>query len=225
MSAIISTSNQILKVASNAAWTPASITVECWLKFVSDPSDYGYAVSHGTEWTIYSSDSSGANNMKPTAYWQNTTPTAYRKVATSAFVTDVWHHVAMLAPNSNTLELFIDGVSQGTTATSGSINTTTKAIWFGSNPDDATVRNIKLSDVRVWSTIRTPTQITNNKLIRLAGNESGLLGYWKLNETSGNTADDLTSNNRDATATTASWDGTDNPNFPPEAANNIIFFN
>ncbi len=33
----------------------------------------------------------------------------------------------------------------------------------------------------------------------LNGNESGLIGYWKLNETSGNNTNDATSNNNDGT--------------------------
>jgi hypothetical protein len=38
----------------------------------------------------------------------------------------------------------------------------------------------KIDDFRIWSDVRTPTEISDNYNCGLAGDEAGLLAYWKL---------------------------------------------
>ncbi|NMC53307.1 MAG: sortase, partial [Chloroflexi bacterium] len=57
----------------------------------------------------------------------------------------------------------------------------------------------KISDVRFWNTVRSSEQIYADKNKQLTGSEAGLIGYWKLDETSGVIAEDSTSNNNDGT--------------------------
>ena len=52
-----------------------------------------------------------------------------------------------------------------------------------------------IDEVRVWSDIRTPTEISDNYDKELVGNEANLVGYWKLN----NSLLDETANNNDLT--------------------------
>jgi len=52
----------------------------------------------------------------------------------------------------------------------------------------------KIADVRFWNVVRSGEQIDASKNIQLNGNESGLIGYWKLNEASGTTALDSSTN-------------------------------
>jgi len=49
--------------------------------------------------------------------------------------------------------------------------------------------NGKIDEVRVWNTARTATEIRNAMYNELAGSETGLVLYYKLDETSGTTAD------------------------------------
>jgi len=65
-----------------------------------------------------------------------------------------------------------------------------------------------MSDVRVWSAFRTPGQIRQNMYSKLTGNEPGLLAYWPMNEGTGSTVADLTSNNNPGTITGATWAAT-----------------
>ncbi len=51
-----------------------------------------------------------------------------------------------------------------------------------------------LDDIRVWNIQRSGTQINASYKNELVGNETGLVGYWKLNEGSGTTVADSTSN-------------------------------
>lgn len=54
-------------------------------------------------------------------------------------------------------------------------------------------------DIRLWNICRTAEAILADKLKRLTGSESGLVGYWKTNEGTGFTIYDSTSGGNDGT--------------------------
>ena len=66
-----------------------------------------------------------------------------------------------------------------------------------------------LRDVRLWDVDRTQEQIVADMNKTLTGQEEGLMHYWKLDETGGNTFADATGNGNDGTITgnTTSWLG------------------
>ena len=47
-----------------------------------------------------------------------------------------------------------------------------------------------IKELRIWSVARTETQLMNNMDKFLKGNESGLVGYWRMNDNSGTTVKD-----------------------------------
>ena len=59
-----------------------------------------------------------------------------------------------------------------------------------------------IDQVSFWNTARTPAQITSEMNTYLAGNEAGLVGYYKFEESSGTTTADATANAR-----TGAFDG------------------
>lgn len=209
MSSVLTVADSILKIGSNAAWTPAALTVEAWMKNTSDPGTYKYGVAHRS-WTIYNSNDTAAPFMNPMGVWQDSGG-GYRFIRPGSSIGTVWHHVAMTVSDGGSIKMFIDGVEVGTpTSIVGlTIKTTAGPIWLGTHIDDPNTNVLKLSDVRIWSVVRSQAEISANYQARLVGNETNLIGYWKLNETTGNTAEDSTSNNRDATATAASWSADD----------------
>jgi hypothetical protein len=58
-----------------------------------------------------------------------------------------------------------------------------------------------IADVRFWNIVRTPAEIAADKDKQLTGSEPGLVGYWKLNEPSGETVFDSSVNHNDGTIT------------------------
>ena len=186
-----------------------TMTVECWFKttnasaqplafpsLVSRNSGGGtstYSQFHmGMSGTAVSDDNgkvffgvtSGSSN---TGLYANSSPTKYND--------GKWHHIAgTYISSTGTVSLYVDGVLVKT-ASNVNIGATSIShyknipIMIGSDagqlPDDnATNRTFQgsISDVRIWNVVRTPSQISENYRYQLNGNEEGLMGYWKLNQ-------------------------------------------
>lgn len=98
-----------------------------------------------------------------------------------------WYHLALVyTSGSSSAELFVDGSSEGTgTGTLPSaISDEPSSFFIGAITGGAGVTGYTdglIDDVRIWNTTRTGTQISTNRSVELAGNESGLVGYWRLN--------------------------------------------
>lgn len=110
-----------------------------------------------------------------------------------------WHHVAFTY-NESRIEVFYDGKSLGVnTSTTGPIRGKDVAvnvgvIFNGASPaTDANSFIGLVGETRLWSTIRTEAQISANMRRRLRGDETGLVGYWPLNEAAGTVIYDRTS--------------------------------
>lgn len=118
-----------------------------------------------------------------------------------------WHHLAMsyeLNPGAAVLDkfaLYLDGSpvsgliilaqedldqieNTGVPVTVGAMVPTSGPVSFA----DAT-----MDDIRLWNVVRSATDISNHYAAELSGSESGLIAYWKLN----NTLEDTTSNGND----------------------------
>ena len=113
---------------------------------------------------------------------------------------NTWTHVAATLAD-NTMKLYINGTLVNTRTSPGAPNPTTGVpfgIGSGATPTFQTTccglkGNIK--QVRVWDVARTVTEINATKNINLVGNEANLLACYPMNESSGQTLMDSSSNN------------------------------
>jgi len=199
-----------------------TMTVEFWFK-TSDTNNqktYPVLVSRNISGNI-SSTSQFSIQMTPTGEigfgLTNTTDTGFYHFTPLSYKDTQWHHFAGTYNSATgTKIIYIDGVAVKTDINASfgllSNNSTIKLI-FGSDDHaiiyGTTDRQFRgsLSDIRIWSTVRTASEISNNYRQRLIGNESGLLGYWKLNQGQGTgwgsytVALDSTSNRANGTLT------------------------
>ncbi len=116
--------------------------------------------------------------------------------------TNVWYHFAFIF-NNGQWDFYLDGQAAGIGVADMGGNTTVPD-YQAANVNNlvaglqnhGSVNNFtgKIDDIRLWSTARTQTEIQNNRQLELAGNETGLIGYWKLNETSGTVVNDSQTN-------------------------------
>lgn len=95
-----------------------------------------------------------------------------------------WTHVAATW-DTNELALYINGILRDTQTRSGTMPNSTAAAQIGLGEQGDTTINPwsgAIDSVRFWDSARTQQQIQDNKDRELKGDESGLIGNWKLND-------------------------------------------
>ena len=112
-------------------------------------------------------------------------------VAGSMTADGLWHHVACVRAGSGAGQgkVYIDGVDQ----TDPNNNTPNATITLSGNltfgvglvSQGSYFINGAMDDLRIWNVERSQAEINNNMNVELAGNEAGLIGYWRFNEGSG----------------------------------------
>jgi len=106
---------------------------------------------------------------------------------------NVWTHVALTFDNaSKMVRVYINGAESGSGAsrTAGLPDTNAK-VYFAKHGYSAVFFPGVLDDVRIWNFAKTAAQIQSQMTQALTGSESGLVGYWNLEEGSGQTANDV----------------------------------
>jgi hypothetical protein len=129
-------------------------------------------------------------------------------------VTGQWYHVAGVYDGSF-INIYVNGVLESRYGVSGKkINNFSHdynlVLGQWANPGNSYRRfNGDIDEVTIWNIALTQTQIRTNMCKKLQGNEAGLVGYWRMNETSGNNIHDVTSNGNTGTGSNTSivWSG------------------
>ena len=123
--------------------------------------------------------------------------------------TNEWVHVAMsFQTESNNLKFYKNGQLMSSHTLSNTSPTDTGVMNIGRQSPLTCLCNIldgNLDELRIWSDIRTQSEIQAKKNLSLTGSEAGLVGYWNFNQGSGTTLTDQTSNNNDGTINGATW--------------------
>ena len=122
-------------------------------------------------------------------------------IATTIFQDMNFHHVAA-SGNGTSVSFFVDGILIGTNSITGPLSTGNSQQPLLIGNDIYTFTGIttdynfsgNIDEVRIWNTARTQTEIRDNMCKKLVGNELGLVGYWRFDETTGNIAFDSQTN-------------------------------
>ncbi|MFB2923767.1 LamG-like jellyroll fold domain-containing protein [Aerosakkonema funiforme] len=138
----------------------------------------------------------------------------YLSSGANTIILNQWHHIAGTYDGQE-MKLYVDGIEKAKKAIAGNnINYNPENdLLFGMYKDNDEFHAFagKIAEIRLWKITRTQQEIQDNLSQRLAGNESGLVGYWPLNEGSNNITHDRTSNSNHGTITGASWAQSDLP--------------
>lgn len=204
---IDSASSQYLSIP-NASQTglalASNFTIEGWFKIEAFPTagqvivmrfdttnNSGYYVEIGSSGQLYIQFGTGAST---------------RTIARSDgfFTTDdigQWVHFAITVDIATpTVLMYRNGESQSfiyEATSAGTLGAPARTFYVGvADGGTTTFYDGNLDDLRIWSTIRTQSQIIANMDSELVGNESNLVAYWQFN----NSYEDLTANNNDLTA-------------------------
>ena len=123
-----------------------------------------------------------------------------------------WAHISVTYDNG-TINTYVNGNNVETYYGSGAIgdaHPTKNDLRVGSRENGPAGQYFagEIDDVRLWSTVRTQSEIQNNLDTTLTGVETGLAGYWNFNEGAGLDANDLTGNSAKGTLIGGpSWTG------------------
>lgn len=121
--------------------------------------------------------------------------------------TTTWRHLA-LTYDGTTQRVYLDGELKASVAQALTNSKTVGNLGIGSAPLGATYRPTlgSIAEVRVWNVARSQADIESTRMQRLAGNESGLVSYWPLDDGSGTTSRDGMAGSRAVTLSGAAWD-------------------
>ena len=125
-------------------------------------------------------------------------------IGTSAlnFTADTWYHIAVTstADTVTNQKVYVDGEEVVGTYEWGWGGPTINKLAIGGRSSDTTdwFDGI-ISEVRIWNTARTESEIQADMYKELVGTEEGLVGYWKFNEGLGTIAHDSSVNDNHGT--------------------------
>ncbi|MET0262100.1 MAG: LamG-like jellyroll fold domain-containing protein [Rariglobus sp.] len=115
--------------------------------------------------------------------WDNGFPGSGVEATPATLNDNAWHQFAWTCDGSAN-QIFVDGVlvRSSTRTRVGS----TGVAFFGRDPSgSATLFNGKLKEFRVWAGVQSNTALNTYRTTKLAGDEPGLLQYWRMDEGSG----------------------------------------
>jgi Concanavalin A-like lectin/glucanases superfamily/Carboxypeptidase regulatory-like domain len=151
----------------------------------------------------------------------------YLSSGANTIILNRWHHIAGTYDGKE-MKVYVDGIEKAKQAWAGtSINYSPEndlSLGMYKDNDEVYAFPGKLAEIRLWKITRTQPEIQNNLYWRLAGNESGLVGYWPLNEGRNNIVHDLTSNANHGVINGANWEQSKVP-FTISSLQPILGFN
>jgi len=204
--------DEYVEITSVSALEPTTISVEMWLKtsgtdgshhraLSMTDSDVGAGVAYMVE-RIGTSLSFGIYNG------------AASKTKSYTYTENVWYHLIGIYDN-DVVYLYINGESQGTTSSAGTISyTDSDFIAIGrKNAADGEYFDGKIDEVRIYNRVLTATEIKEHYR-GLFKDESGLVMYLPMDENTGDTAYDHSTNSNDGDL---AGSGLTCPGTPPNA--------
>lgn len=190
----------------------AAFTVEGWAKQTTNTDgEYIFSKADGVTDDIRVRTAAGTmyievgNGSDDFAEWA-----AYSATIASG----TWFHWAVVfdgagVANADRLKLYINGsVTPIVLTFTGTIPATTSAALSGDNAFLSTAASPfggKMDEVRIWSVARTSVQINSYYDKLVSGASANLVANWRMNEGTGTTAYDETSNNWDGALSGCTW--------------------
>jgi len=187
-----------------------AFTVEVWVKPTS-ASDYEGIISYGQDNGIGSQ--SGFGFVFYATGWRfflKTTSNSinYADMAETSTPVGQWTHLAATY-NGQHVKVYRNGFMIDSTDVIDNVE------WAGVGSNlvvggftkDGTTKYFdgNIDEVRLWNYTRSAAQIKASKELTFTGTETGLVGYWTIDEGSGTTTADLTSNANTGSISGATW--------------------
>lgn len=121
----------------------------------------------------------------------------------NSFKPNEWQHLALVCDGSS-YRLYINGVDSGVLSIPSGPTIFANINWFSADTWWSGCK-ILMSEARIWSVVRTASQIQNN-MTQVSPKSVGLEAYWRFNEGQGNVFEDATGKGHTlTTSATPTW--------------------
>ena len=175
--------------------------------FITDISAAGNTLNFdGTD--DYVDIGAGPTVVKTVEFWVNPASTTeyFIDLNGSAYISSNSGVVSATGTTSRTI--YIDGI-ESTTIVAGSWQHIAVTTATGINANNLDIGRLEsqeefegtMDEVRLWSDVRTETEIRENLCQSMKGSEENLVAYYRMNESSGTNLPDISGNNNDGTLT------------------------
>ena len=171
----------------------SSFTLEMWIKSSSSHAGWVVPMEYGNEWEpgAYGFHSENATTMKVDFYY---CPVEAELTGTD-WTDGKWHHFAGVFDNDNDkLILYYDGIKVDEVAVTAEPEYLSDNLYIASRGGLSLFTEAEIDEIRIWNIARSETQIQENMCNTLVGNESGLVAYYKCDESAGTSLPDESSN-------------------------------
>jgi glucose/arabinose dehydrogenase len=187
--------NDYGEVGNNTGLFNQTITVESWVKSLATDSYGGEIVSAGNNWGLrLLPDGNLRFFFNSSSGWKN------YETAGINIKDGVWHYVAA-SKSSGQVKLYVDGVLRATFArpeTIGYLYGQKLTIGKHGDLDDNFAFNGSIDEVRLWNTARSDSDISANYNKNISA-QTGLIAYFKMEEGTGETVVDSSTNSHSLT--------------------------
>ncbi|NUN69346.1 MAG: VCBS repeat-containing protein, partial [Bacteroidetes bacterium] len=185
-------SNNGYSGSNDAFAIPDGFTYELWTK----PSSIGsqmVILDHGDEYMWIAIDATG--KFFGRMYDENASSNVEITGTTTA-VAGQWYHVALTGATGSPLKLYVNGVLEATSGGSiGELVAGTQWLYTATDNAENYYYSGDIDELRVWSDIRTESELRGNMYKTLSGIPANLIHYWQFNEGSGTTVEDIVGEN------------------------------
>ena len=217
------------------------ITIETWIK--TGKTTEGVIISFDRNEYFRLSIGNDQGFDQERIYWATTalindTKDIDELVGQTLIADSQWHHVAVTYDaSSGKKEIFVDGqLDIETTAHLGTPLGTNKTRFgfigvgsetsnFDGEKDPKNYFDGQMSDLRIWSVARKKTDIQADMNRRLTGKEDHLIGYWRLDEGTGNSPYNLIAQSSELLHAESGWTEDTALNLPGNEYQPLLFQN
>jgi hypothetical protein len=193
--------NDHITVPADVWFSGGDFTIESWV-YLDDYNSYAKVIDFGNGQfnDTVSLCTSYLQTGMPLIQIINNGGTPVSLQSPEAIPLNTWAHLAATLSGTS-LKLYINGNEVASTTVSELPNNVNRKINYIGKSNTATDSHLKgkLDEIRVWSVARTAEEIQLNLGKQLTGNETGLIGYWPLDERTGTTASDSSSSAKNGT--------------------------
>ena len=193
----------------DASFNVSNVTIEAWV----------YSSNFGQSMFIFEK---GPLNTQYSLFFESNSRLYFRgggghlnpTIASLGITNNTWHHLAATYDGAQK-KIYVNGVLAASQNFTGTFTTNTQGTIigaYGASGGNGYYFNGKIDEVRVWNIARTATEIAESYNTTLPPNTAGLIGYWPMEEGSGNVIENLvTQTNSNAFAGNTAFVSSDAP--------------